>query len=72
LSEVAAKAPQRVAQALAGALVEHVRPEPGGEGAAGVLLRCRYPQGEEVLCSAAIQHADGLVTREIRLQVWDG
>jgi hypothetical protein len=40
---------------------------------AGALqVRCRYPEGAVVVCSTAFDVQDGLITRETRLEVWDG
>ena len=40
---------------------------------AGALqVRCRYPDGAEVLCSNAFEHVDGRIVHETRVEVWDG
>ena len=35
-------------------------------------VRCRYPDGASVTCSAAFDLENGQITRETRLEVWDG
>jgi len=42
----------------------------GGDAVAYV-LRCAYPDGTRVLCSAASQLRDGKVVREVVIQAWD-
>ena len=40
---------------------------------AGALqVRCRYPDGTQVLCSNAFEHRNGQIVRETRVEVWDG
>jgi hypothetical protein len=36
-----------------------------------VLVRCRYPEGEQVVCSSTMELEGGAISREVRLQVWD-
>jgi hypothetical protein len=36
-----------------------------------VLVRCRYPEGAEVVCSSTMELDGGAISREVRLQVWD-
>lgn len=42
-----------------------------GGDAIGYVLRCAYPDGTRVLCSAAAQLRDGKVVREVVVQAWD-
>jgi hypothetical protein len=34
-------------------------------------VRCRYPEGTHVTCSAVFDIEDGKIARETRLEVWD-
>jgi ketosteroid isomerase-like protein len=36
-----------------------------------VLVRCRYPEGSEVVCSTMMELDGDAIAREVRLQVWD-
>jgi SnoaL-like domain len=36
-----------------------------------MLVRCRYPEGNEVVCSTTMELDGGAIAREVRLQVWD-
>ena len=35
-------------------------------------VRCRYPDGATVTCATAFDLENGQITRETRLEVWDG
>jgi ketosteroid isomerase-like protein len=37
----------------------------------GYVVRCRYPDGLEVLCSAVSELRDGRIARETVVQAWD-
>jgi ketosteroid isomerase-like protein len=39
--------------------------------AVGYTVRCSYPDGTRVLCSATAQLRDGSIAREVGVQVWD-
>ena len=39
--------------------------------ALGYTVRCTYPDGGRVVCSALAELSDGRITREVILQVWD-
>jgi len=42
-----------------------------GPDALGYTVRCTYPDGGRVVCSATAELAGGRITREVVLQVWD-
>jgi len=42
-----------------------------GADAVGYVLRCRYPDGTRVLCSAVAELRDGRIAREVGVQAWD-
>ena len=42
------------------------------ERAGALQVRCRYPDGTQVLCSSAFEHRNGQIVRETRVEVWDG
>jgi len=39
--------------------------------ALGYTVRCAYPDGGRVVCAALAELRDGLIAREVVLQVWD-
>jgi hypothetical protein len=42
-----------------------------GPDAIGYAVRCAYPDGTRVLCSAVAQLRDGRIVREVGVQAWD-
>jgi hypothetical protein len=42
-----------------------------GPDALGYTVRCTYPDGGRVVCSATAELAGGRISREVVLQVWD-
>ena len=42
-----------------------------GSDALAYTVRCTYPDGGRVVCSAMAETAGGRITREVVLQVWD-
>ena len=42
-----------------------------GDDGAAFVQSCRYPSGARVLCIAALDLADGLITRQYGVQAWD-
>jgi ketosteroid isomerase-like protein len=40
-------------------------------GAIGYTVRCRYPDGTKVVCSATAELRDGRIVREVGVQAWD-
>jgi len=52
-------------------MTHHVELVAVGAGAVGYTVRCRYPDGARVLCSAVAELRDGRIAREIGVQAWD-
>jgi hypothetical protein len=53
--------------------LEHrVRRAVADERTGALQVRCRYPDGASVTCSTAFDLENGQITRETRLEVWDG
>lgn len=53
--------------------LEHrVRRAVADERTGALQVRCRYPDGASVICSTAFDLENGQITRETRLEVWDG
>jgi ketosteroid isomerase-like protein len=52
-------------------LTHTVRSAVASGDAAALLVACSYPDGTNVMCSSALEHRDGRIVRETRLQVWD-
>ena len=42
-----------------------------GPDAIAYTLRCRYPDGTRVLCSATARLRDGVIVEEVGVQAWD-
>ena len=42
-----------------------------GGSSVGYTVRCAYPDGTRVLCSATAELRDGVIASEVGVQVWD-
>jgi hypothetical protein len=52
-------------------MTHHVEHAVANGERASYIVACRYPDGKNVLCAAALDLRDGLIVRQVGVQAWD-